>query len=83
MSIGCPAIAVKDKKAHIDPTLCIGCKYVHRCVSSRQYNVVRRCILGVNGIEKSISMFPICSNLDLLDVKLGRASDNVGNEEYV
>lgn len=26
MSIGCPAIAVKDKKAHIDPTLCIGCK---------------------------------------------------------
>lgn len=61
MSIGCPAIAVKDKKAHIDPTLCIGCKYVHRCVSSRQYNVVRRCILGVNGIEKSIRC-PICSN---------------------
>ena len=26
MSIGCPAIAVKDKKAHIDPTLCIGWK---------------------------------------------------------
>lgn len=26
MSIGCPAIAVKDKKAHINPTLCIGCK---------------------------------------------------------
>lgn len=26
MSLGCPAIAVKDKKAHIDPTLCIGCK---------------------------------------------------------
>lgn len=26
MSIGCPTIAVKDKKAHIDPTLCIGCK---------------------------------------------------------
>lgn len=26
MSIGCPAIAVKDKKAHIDSTLCIGCK---------------------------------------------------------
>ena len=26
LSIGCPAIAVKDKKAHIDPTLCIGCK---------------------------------------------------------
>ena len=26
MSIGCPAIAVKDKKAHIDHTLCIGCK---------------------------------------------------------
>ena len=26
MSIGCPAIAVKDKNAHIDPTLCIGCK---------------------------------------------------------
>ena len=26
MSIGCPAIAVKDNKAHIDPTLCIGCK---------------------------------------------------------
>lgn len=26
MSIGCPAIAVKDKKAHIDQTLCIGCK---------------------------------------------------------
>ena len=26
MSIGCPAIAVKDKKGHIDPTLCIGCK---------------------------------------------------------
>lgn len=26
MSIGCPAIAVKDKKSHIDPTLCIGCK---------------------------------------------------------
>ena len=26
MSIGCPAIAVKDKKAYIDPTLCIGCK---------------------------------------------------------
>ena len=26
MSIGCPAIAVKDKKAHSDPTLCIGCK---------------------------------------------------------
>ena len=26
MSIGCPAIAVKDKKAHIDPKLCIGCK---------------------------------------------------------
>ena len=26
MSIGCPAIAVKDKKAHIAPTLCIGCK---------------------------------------------------------
>lgn len=26
MSIGCPAIAVKDRKAHIDPTLCIGCK---------------------------------------------------------
>ena len=26
MSIGCPAIAVKDKKAHIDPTLCIGCE---------------------------------------------------------
>lgn len=26
MSIGCPAIAVKDKKARIDPTLCIGCK---------------------------------------------------------
>lgn len=26
MSIGCPAIAVKDKKAHIEPTLCIGCK---------------------------------------------------------
>lgn len=26
MSIGCPAIAVKDKKANIDPTLCIGCK---------------------------------------------------------
>lgn len=26
MSIGCPAIAVKDKKVHIDPTLCIGCK---------------------------------------------------------
>lgn len=26
MSIGCPAIAVKDKKAQIDPTLCIGCK---------------------------------------------------------
>ncbi len=26
MNIGCPAIAVKDKKAHIDPTLCIGCK---------------------------------------------------------
>ena len=25
MSIGRPAIAVKDKKAHIDPTLCIGC----------------------------------------------------------
>ena len=25
MSIGCPAIAVKDNKAHIDPTLCIGC----------------------------------------------------------
>lgn len=25
MSIGCPAIAVKDKKAHIDTTLCIGC----------------------------------------------------------
>ena len=25
MSIGCPAIGVKDKKAHIDPTLCIGC----------------------------------------------------------
>lgn len=25
MSIGCPAIAVKDKKAHIDSTLCIGC----------------------------------------------------------
>ena len=25
MSIGCPAIAVKDKKVHIDPTLCIGC----------------------------------------------------------
>ena len=26
MSIGCPAIAVKDKKAHIDLSLCIGCK---------------------------------------------------------
>jgi len=26
MQIGCPAIAVKDKKVSIDPTLCIGCK---------------------------------------------------------
>jgi indolepyruvate ferredoxin oxidoreductase alpha subunit len=26
MKIGCPAIAVRDKKAQIDPTLCIGCK---------------------------------------------------------
>ena len=26
MKIGCPAISVKDKKAQIDPTLCIGCK---------------------------------------------------------
>ena len=26
MQIGCPAIAVRDKKVSIDPTLCIGCK---------------------------------------------------------
>lgn len=26
MSIGCPAISVRDKKAQIDPTLCIGCE---------------------------------------------------------
>ena len=26
MKIGCPAISVTDKKAKIDPTLCIGCK---------------------------------------------------------
>ena len=26
MQIGCPAISFKDKKAHIDPTLCIGCE---------------------------------------------------------
>ncbi len=26
MKIGCPAIAMKDKKAVIDPTLCIGCE---------------------------------------------------------
>lgn len=26
MKIGCPAISVKDKKAQIDSTLCIGCK---------------------------------------------------------
>lgn len=26
MKIGCPAISVKDKKAVIDPTLCIGCE---------------------------------------------------------
>ncbi len=25
MQIGCPAIAVRDGKAHIDPTLCVGC----------------------------------------------------------
>ena len=25
MKIGCPAISMKDKKAHIDPTLCVGC----------------------------------------------------------
>ena len=26
MKIGCPAIAMKDNKAKIDPTLCVGCK---------------------------------------------------------
>ena len=26
IQIGCPAISFKDKKAHIDPTLCIGCE---------------------------------------------------------
>ena len=26
MKIGCPAIAMKDNKAVIDPTLCIGCE---------------------------------------------------------
>ena len=25
MKIGCPAISIKDKKAHIDATLCVGC----------------------------------------------------------
>ena len=25
MKIGCPAISMRDKKAHIDPTLCVGC----------------------------------------------------------
>ncbi len=25
MKIGCPAISIKDKKAHIDNTLCVGC----------------------------------------------------------
>ena len=25
MKIGCPSIAIKDGKAHIDATLCIGC----------------------------------------------------------
>ena len=25
MRIGCPAIAIKDGKAHIDNTLCVGC----------------------------------------------------------
>ena len=26
MKIGCPAISLRDGKAKIDPTLCIGCK---------------------------------------------------------
>jgi len=26
MKIGCPAISFSNKKAHIDPTLCVGCK---------------------------------------------------------
>ena len=26
MKIGCPAISIKDNKARIDTTLCIGCK---------------------------------------------------------
>ena len=25
MKIGCPAIAIKDGKAHVDDTLCVGC----------------------------------------------------------
>ncbi len=25
MRIGCPAISIKDKKAHVDETLCVGC----------------------------------------------------------
>ena len=25
MKIGCPALSVRDKKAHIDATQCIGC----------------------------------------------------------
>ena len=25
MKIGCPAISIKDGKAHVDETLCVGC----------------------------------------------------------
>jgi indolepyruvate ferredoxin oxidoreductase alpha subunit len=26
MKLGCPSIAIKDGKAHIDDTLCVGCE---------------------------------------------------------
>ncbi len=41
MQIGCPAISFKDKKAVIDPTLCIGCEVCHRCVNSAHWLQVK------------------------------------------
>jgi indolepyruvate ferredoxin oxidoreductase alpha subunit len=37
MKIGCPCISMKDGKAHINPTLCVGCGL---CASLCKFNAI-------------------------------------------
>ena len=55
MKIGCPAIAFKDKKAKIDPTLCIGCKVCTQMCKTGALQVRTAGISNSEGFGRGIS----------------------------